>query len=49
MDQNLAANNIENDDLNLNSEESDYENLINRLADIKKTIAILEKKFLNKL
>tara|TARA_B100000161_G_scaffold178921_1_gene128778 strand:- start:171 stop:314 length:144 start_codon:yes stop_codon:yes gene_type:complete len=43
MSQNLKSNNIENDDLNLNYENSDYKDLISRLKEIKSTIALLEK------
>ena len=44
MSENLNSNNIENDDFNLNTEDSDYKDLITRLKEIKKTIALLEKK-----
>ena len=44
MSKNLTSNNINNDEFNLNTEEIDYEKLISRLKDIKKTIALLEKK-----
>ena len=44
MSKNLTSNNIENDEFNLNTEEIDYEKLISRLKEIKKTIALLEKK-----
>ena len=43
MNENLISKNIENDDLNLNEEESDYKNLMTRLKEIKTTIALLEK------
>ena len=43
MNENLTSNNIENDDLNLNSEESDYKILITRLIEIKTLVALLEK------
>jgi hypothetical protein len=43
MSENLNSNIIENDDFNLNIEESDYKDLINRLKEIKSTIALLEK------
>ena len=43
MSQNLNSNNIENDEFNLNNEDIDYEDLINRLKEIKSTIALLEK------
>jgi len=43
MSENLNSNNIENDEFNLNNEDSDYEDLINRLKEIKSTIALLEK------
>jgi len=44
MSENLNSNNIENDEFNLNTEDSDYKDLINRLQEIKSTIALLEKK-----
>ena len=44
MSENLNSNNIENDDeLNLNTQDSDYKDLITRLKEIKSTIALLEK------
>jgi len=43
MSGNLNSNNIENDLFNLNNEDSDYKDLINRLKEIKSTIALLEK------
>ena len=44
MNKKLNTNNIKNDEFNLNTEESDYENLITRLKEIRVTIALLEKK-----
>ena len=43
MSGNFNSNNIEKDDFNENIEESDYKDLINRLKEIKSTIALLEK------
>ena len=43
MSENLNSNNIENDDFNPINEDSDYNNLIIRLKEIKKKIALLEK------
>ena len=43
MSENLNSNNIENDEFNLNTEDSDYKDLINRLQEMKLTIALLEK------
>ncbi len=48
MSENLSSNNIETDEFYLNSEESDYEKLIARLSEIKKTIALLEKTLFKK-
>ena len=48
MNEELISNNIENDDSTLNSEESDYDNLITRIQDISRTIALLEKNILDK-
>ena len=43
MNENLNSNPIENDELNMNTEDSDFQNLINRLKEIKSTIVLLEK------
>ena len=43
MNEELTPNNVENDDFILNTEESDYQNLISRLKEIKTTIVLLEK------
>ena len=43
MSENLNPNNIENEELNLKNEDSDYKDLINRLNEIKLTIAAIEK------
>ena len=43
MSENLNSNNIKNDDFNPINEDSDYKDLINRLNEIKSTIALLEK------
>ena len=43
MSENLNSNDIENDEFNLNNEDSDYKDLINRLKEIKSAIALLEK------
>jgi len=43
MSENLNSNNIENDDFHPNNEYSDYKDLINRLNEIKSTIASIEK------
>ena len=43
MSENLNSNNIENDDFNTINEDSDYRDLINRLNEIKSTIASIEK------
>ena len=43
MSENLNSTNSENDDFNMNNEDIDYKDLINRLKEIKSTIALLEK------
>ena len=43
MDKKLNFNNTENDQSILNNEEIDYKNLLIRLQQISKTIALLEK------
>ena len=43
MDEKFTEKNIENNEFSLNTEESDYQNLISRLKEIKTAIALLEK------
>ena len=43
MSENLNSTNIENDELNMKNEDSDYKDLITRLRKIKANIALLEK------
>ena len=43
MSENLNSNNIENEEFNLNTEKSDYKDLITRLKEINATIALLKK------
>ena len=43
MSENLNSNFIENDELNMNYERSDFKDLIDKLKEIKATIALLEK------
>ena len=43
MSENLTSNDIQNDQFNQNTEESDYKNLFIRLKQIKSTIALLGK------
>tara|TARA_B100000214_G_scaffold220978_1_gene160761 strand:- start:421 stop:564 length:144 start_codon:yes stop_codon:yes gene_type:complete len=43
MSEKFNPNNIENDEFNLNSEESEYKNLITRLKEISETIALVEQ------
>ena len=43
MSENLNSNNLENDTFDLKDEDSDFKDLINRLKEIKSTIAFLEK------
>ena len=42
MSENLNSNNIENDDFNVKTEDSDYKDLITRLKEIKLIITNLE-------
>ena len=42
MSENLNSNNIENNDLNLKNEDSEYNDLIIKLKEINSTIALLE-------
>ncbi len=48
MNEKFIATKIENDDLTLNTEESDYKNLVTRLREISSTITLLEKRYLDK-
>jgi len=43
MSGNLNSNNIENDEFNEDTENSDYKDLITRLKEIKSIIVLLEK------
>ena len=43
MSENVNLNDMENDEVILNTESSDYEDLISRLKEIKLTVALLEK------
>ena len=43
MSENLNSKNIKNDEFNHINEDSDYNDLITRLNEIKSTIALLEK------
>ena len=43
MDEKIISENIENNEFNLNSEENDYKNLINRLKQIRLNIELLGK------
>ena len=43
MSGNLNSNNIEKDDFNVKTEDSNYKDLITRLKEIKSNIALLEK------
>ena len=43
MSGNLNSNNLENDEFILNNKDSDYKDLIEKLKEIKSTIALLEK------
>ena len=43
MNENLNSNNLESDEFDPNYEDSNFQDLINRLKEIKSTIALLEK------
>ena len=43
MSGNLNSNNLENDEFIFNNQDSDYKDLIEKLKEIKSTIALLEK------
>ena len=48
MNEKFTSNNIENDELTLNTQESEYKNLVNRLREISSIIALLENQYLHK-
>ena len=48
MDEKLSSTNKDNDELILDTQGSDYTNLITRLEEINLTIGILKKLYLNK-
>ena len=43
MNEKFNSNNFEKDDCNMNTEDCDYKDLIEKLKEIKSTIALLEK------
>ena len=43
MNEDLTSDAVENEDFTMNSEESDYKNLVTLLKEIKANIALLEK------
>ena len=49
MNEELTPYNVESDDFLLDTEEDDYKNLMIRLKDISKTIALVEKQYFNNL
>ena len=49
MDQKFTSTNKDKDELILDSQESDYKNLITRLKEINLTIGLLKKQYLDKL
>ena len=48
MNEQFTSNNIDNDELTLNTQESDYKNLVNRLREISSIIGLLENRYLDK-
>ena len=48
MNEKFTSNNIEDDDLTQNTEETDYKNLVTILREISSTIALLENSYLDK-
>ena len=49
MNENYTSDNINKNEIYINNEECEYKNLINRLSEISSIIAILEKKYIEKL
>ena len=48
MDKKFTSTDKDNDELILDTQESDYKNLFTRLREISSTIALLEKRYLDK-
>ena len=48
MDQKFSSNKVDKDGFMVNNQENDYKNLITKLKDINLTIALLQKKYLDK-
>ena len=48
MNKELFSNNIDNDEFSVNTAQDDYNDLFNRLKEISRTIALLEKQFSDK-
>ena len=48
MNQKFSTKNIENNEFVMNTKESEYSNLLDKLKSIKETITLLEKKYLDK-
>ena len=48
MDEEFTSKNIDNDDLIVDTQESDYKNLIARLKEINSAIGLLKKQYLDK-
>ena len=47
MNESFTSDNLKKDDIN--NDDCEYKNLITRLREIRLTIALLEKKYINKL
>ena len=48
MEEKFTSNNIDNDELILDTQESEYKNLITRLKEINLNIGLLKKQYLDK-
>jgi len=48
MDEKFSSNNLDNDELIVDTKESDYKNLITKLEKINLTIGLLKKQYLDK-
>ncbi|MDA9745941.1 hypothetical protein N9V09_00835 [Prochlorococcus sp. AH-736-K20] len=48
MDEKFSSNNLDNDELIVDTKESDYKNLITKLEKINLTIDLLKKQYLDK-
>ena len=49
MNENYTSDNINKNEIHINNEECEYKHLFTKLSEISSTIALLEKKYIDKL